>query len=90
MAAFGTERQGRRGSGVALCAWECFGCTELNNCDDEVECLWVGMRGKANKASSCIKGGLDWVLGKISSLKEWSGIGTGCLGSGGDPIPGGV
>jgi len=27
-------------------------------------------------ASSCIRGGLDWILGKISLLKEWSGIGT--------------
>ena len=31
-------------------------------------------------ASSCIRGGLDWILGKISLLKEWSGIGTGCPG----------
>jgi len=31
-------------------------------------------------ASSCIRGGLDLILGKISSLKEWSGIGTGCPG----------
>ena len=29
-------------------------------------------------ASSGIRGGLDWILGKISLLKEWSGIGTGC------------
>ena len=29
-------------------------------------------------ASSCIRGGLDWLLGKTSLLKEWSGIGTGC------------
>jgi len=41
-------------------------------------------------ASSCVRGGLDWILGKISSLKEWSGIGTGCPGGGGVPIPGGV
>jgi len=31
-------------------------------------------------ASSCFRGGLDWILGKISLLKEWSGIGTGCPG----------
>ena len=31
-------------------------------------------------ASSCIRGGLGWILGKISLLKEWSGIGTGCPG----------
>ena len=27
-----------------------FNCIELNDCDDKVECLWVKMRGKANKA----------------------------------------
>jgi len=31
-------------------------------------------------ASSCIRGDLDWILGKISLLKEWSGIGTGFPG----------
>ena len=31
-------------------------------------------------ASSCIRGGLDWILGKISLLKEWSGIGIGFPG----------
>jgi len=29
-------------------------------------------------ASSCVRGGLDWILGKMSFLKEWSDIGTGC------------
>jgi len=33
---------------------------------------------------------LDWKLGKISFLKEWSGIGTGCPGGGEVTIPGGV
>jgi len=33
---------------------------------------------------------LDWVLGEISLLKEWSGIGTAVQGSGGVTIPGGV
>jgi len=28
----------------------------------------------------CVRGGLDWILGKISLLKEWSGIGIGCPG----------
>jgi len=31
-------------------------------------------------AYSCTRGGLDWILGKISALKEWSGIETGCPG----------
>ncbi|KAK4820464.1 hypothetical protein QYF61_027746, partial [Mycteria americana] len=29
---------------------ECFNCLELDDGDDRVECLWVRMRGKANKA----------------------------------------
>jgi len=31
-------------------------------------------------ASSCIKGGLGWIVTRISLLKEWSGIGPGCPG----------
>jgi len=31
-----------------------------------------------------------WMSGKISSQKEWLGIGTGCQGGGGVIIPGGV
>ena len=27
-------------------------------------------------ASSCVREGSDWILGKVSLLKEWSGIGT--------------
>ena len=38
--------------------------------------------------SSCIRGVLDWILRKISLLKEWSDIGIGCPG--GVTIPGGV
>ncbi|KAM9591230.1 uncharacterized protein ACIBXB_006103 [Morphnus guianensis] len=47
---FRRNRQGRRGGGVDLYVRECFDCTELHNCDDKVECLWVRMRRKANKA----------------------------------------
>jgi len=36
--------------------------------------------GCEGMASSCIKGGLDWMLGNISSPKEWSGTGMGCPG----------
>jgi len=35
---------------VALYARDCLDCVERNDCDDKVECLWVKMRGKANKA----------------------------------------
>jgi len=31
-------------------------------------------------ASGCVKGGLDWILGKISLLAERSGSGIGCPG----------
>ena len=36
--------------------------------------------GWEETASSCARGGLDWILGKISSLKGLSSIGTGCPG----------
>ncbi|PKU33531.1 mitochondrial fission process protein 1 [Limosa lapponica baueri] len=47
---FRRDRQGRRGSGVALYVGECFDCLELDDGDDWVECLWVRIRGKASKA----------------------------------------
>jgi len=34
-----------------------------------------------------VRGGLDWILGKISVLKEWSGIGPGCPGRWWSPHP---
>jgi len=37
-----------------------------------------------------VRGALDRILWKISLLKEWSGIGTGCPGNGGVIVPGGV
>ncbi|KAK4813674.1 LOW QUALITY PROTEIN: hypothetical protein QYF61_017641 [Mycteria americana] len=47
---FRRDRQGRRGGGVALYVRESLDSLELNDGDDRVECLWVRMRGKANKA----------------------------------------
>ncbi|GAB0180519.1 hypothetical protein GRJ2_000517200 [Grus japonensis] len=47
---FRRDRQGRRGGGVALYVKEDFDYLELNDGDDRVECLWVRIRGKANKA----------------------------------------
>ena len=38
-------------------------------------------------ASSCTRGGLGWISGKISLLKEWPGIGPGCPGQWGSPHP---
>jgi len=48
---FRRDRQGRRGGGVALYARECFDCLELDDGNDSIECLWVRVRGKANKAA---------------------------------------
>ncbi|GAB0179537.1 T-cell activation Rho GTPase-activating protein-like [Grus japonensis] len=47
---FRRDRQGRRGGGVALYVKECFDCLEPNGGDGRVECLWVRIREKANKA----------------------------------------
>ncbi|KAK4817118.1 hypothetical protein QYF61_027981 [Mycteria americana] len=47
---FRRDRQGRRGGGVALYIRECLDSLELDDGDDRVECLWVRIRGKANKA----------------------------------------
>ncbi|GAB0180585.1 maestro heat-like repeat-containing protein family member 7 [Grus japonensis] len=47
---FRRDRQGRRGSGVALYVRECFDYLELDDGDDRVECFWVRIGGKANKA----------------------------------------
>jgi len=43
--------------------------------------------GQEALASSCIREGSDWILGKISSLKEWSGVGPGCPGQWWSPHP---
>ncbi|KAK4827614.1 LOW QUALITY PROTEIN: hypothetical protein QYF61_019539 [Mycteria americana] len=47
---FRRDRRGRRGGGVALYVRECLDSLEVNDGDDRVECLWVRIRGKANKA----------------------------------------
>jgi len=38
-------------------------------------------------ASSCLRGGLGWVSGKMFLLKEWSGIGIDCWGTWLSPHP---
>ncbi|KAK4824521.1 hypothetical protein QYF61_016101 [Mycteria americana] len=47
---FRRDRRGRRGGGVALYVRERLDSLELDDGDDRVECLWVRIRGKANKA----------------------------------------
>jgi len=43
--------------------------------------------GREAIASSCIRGGSDWILGIISPQKEWSGLGPGCPWQWGSPHP---
>ena len=47
---FRRDRQGRRGCGLALCAWVCFKCLEPSDSDSRVACLWLRIRERANKA----------------------------------------
>ena len=51
---FRRDRGGKRDGGVALYVRDCFDCIELDDCDDKVECLWVKMRAKANKADTLL------------------------------------
>ena len=45
---FRRDRQGRRSSGIALYVRECFD-VELGAGNDEVESIWVRIRGRASK-----------------------------------------
>ena len=36
--------------------------------------------GQGEMATSCIRGGLNWILGKITSMKELQCTGTACPG----------
>ena len=40
---------------MALYFRDCFHCIEVDDCDDKVKCLWVKMRGKANKADILLR-----------------------------------
>lgn len=48
------DRQGRRGSGVALHVRECFDCVELDDGGNRVDSLWVRISRKVNKADSMV------------------------------------
>ena len=41
-------------------------------------------------ASSCVRGRLDWILGKVLHQKGCEALEQAAQGSGGVPIPGGV
>ena len=51
---FRKDRQGRRGGGVALYVRECFYATEIVAGDDNVESLWVKIRGRADKTGTLV------------------------------------
>ncbi|PKU28504.1 nipped-b-like protein [Limosa lapponica baueri] len=67
------NRQRRRGGGVALNSRECFECMELDSSDDEVECSWVRMKGKANKGDFilCWESAIDHPT-RMSRLMKYS------------------
>ena len=46
---FKRDKQGRKGSGVALYVKKEYECMEINGGDDRVESLWVRIKAKANK-----------------------------------------
>ncbi|RMC21625.1 hypothetical protein DUI87_02492 [Hirundo rustica rustica] len=52
---FRTDRKGRRGGGVVLYIREAFDAMGIEANDDEVECLWVRIKGKANKADILLR-----------------------------------
>ncbi|RMC22179.1 hypothetical protein DUI87_03052 [Hirundo rustica rustica] len=47
---FRRDRQGRRGGGMALYIKQTFDTVGIETKEDGVECLWVKIKGKANKA----------------------------------------
>ncbi|RMC05600.1 hypothetical protein DUI87_17685 [Hirundo rustica rustica] len=52
---FRRDRQGRRGGGVALYIKQTFDTVGIETKEDGVECLWVRIKGKANKADILLR-----------------------------------
>lgn len=63
--------------GLCLTDWAERGCGRVS-----VRLSSQAVIGQDEMGSSCVKGGLDWILGRISSLKELTALEQAAWGSG--------
>jgi len=61
--------------------------SSVSRLSSEWRTCFAGSAQRLEAASSCVRGGPGWILGKISLLKEWSDIGPGCPGQWWSPHP---